>query len=329
MSQNRSVGIAGTGHYVPDRVVTNEYFAQFVDTSDEWIRQRTGIRERRFLEEGKALSDMCVPAAQQALEAAGTDPAEVDLIIVATISPDQYVPAAAPKIQRGLGAKNAAAFDISAACAGFITGLDVGRNAILAGQAKNVLVLGSECLSRVIDMSDRTSCILFGDGAGAALLRAQEPGGPGEILRIGLGTDGEGYEFIQLPGGGSMRPASFETVEAREHYLRVRGREVYRFAVTTMERSTREMLEGYSLDELGHLVPHQVNLRIIESAVNKLDIPMDKVIVNIEKYGNTSAASVPIALDEAARDGRLERGKLIVMTAFGAGLVWGGALVRW
>lgn len=329
MSQNRSVGIAGTGHCVPDLVVPNTYFEQFVDTSDEWIRQRTGIRERRFLEDGMLLSDLAVSAAEQALEAAGTDARELDRIVIGTVSPDQYVPALAPLIQRRLGAKGCGAFDVSAACAGFLTALDIGRNAILAGQAKKALVIGCECLSRLLDIQDRTSCILFGDGAGAAVLQAQEPGAPGEILRVGLGSDGDGYDYIQVLGGGSACPSSFESVEARKHYLRVRGREVYRFAVNTMERSVRDMLEGYEVGDLGHLVPHQVNLRIIESAAKKLDVPMEKVVVNIEKYGNTSAASVPIALDEAARAGKLERGELIVMTAFGAGLAWGGALVRW
>jgi 3-oxoacyl-[acyl-carrier-protein] synthase III len=329
MSQIRHVGIAGTGHYVPERVVPNDFFAQYTDTNDEWIRKRTGIRERRFLGDDMATSDMCIIAARRALEAAGTDPAEVDLVVVGTISPDQYVPAAAPIIQHELGITNTAAFDVGAACAGFLTALQVGESFIAAGRGKKALVLGAETLSRFIDFSDRGSCILFGDGAGAVLLQAQEEGEPGEILKVSLGCDGGGYDFIQMAGGGSKRPASFDTVEGRMHTLRVKGRDVYRFAVTTMERSVREMLEGYDMEELGHLVPHQVNLRIIESAVSRLEIPMEKVVINIEKYGNTSAGSVPIALDEAARDGTLERGKLVVMTAFGAGLVWGGALVRW
>lgn len=329
MSEGRQVGIAGTGHYVPERVVPNSYFEQFVETSDEWISQRTGIKERRFAAEDQATSDLCIEAARRALESAGVSAEDLDLIVVGTVSPDQYLPACAPLVQEALGAKRAASFDVNAACTGFITALSVGDSAIRAGRAENVLVIGAEALSRFLDLEDRTSCILFGDGAGAAVLRAQEPGGPAEILRISLGSDGTGYEFIQMTGGGSRRPSSQETVAGREHYIRVRGRDVFRFAVTSMARTVGEMLEGQDADELGLVVPHQVNLRIIDSAAERLGIPMEKVFVNIEKYGNTSAASVPIALDEAIRAGRIEAGKLLVMCAFGAGLNWGGALVRW
>jgi len=329
MSADRAVGIAGVGHRVPDRVVPNSWFEQYVETSDEWIQQRTGIRERRFAAEDEATSDMCIVAGRMALEQAGVAPEDLDLIVVGTVSPDQFLPACAPLVQEGLGAKGAAAFDVSAACTGFITALSVGESTIRAGSARHVLVIGAETLSRFIDLQDRTSCILFGDGAGAVVLSAQEPGGPAELLRTSLGSDGAGYEFIQMVSGGSRSPASADSVEAREHYIRVRGRDVFRFAVTTMARSVGEMLEGHDADELGLLVPHQVNARIIDAAAEKLAIPPEKVMVNIEKYGNTSAASVPIALSEAVAEGRLERGKLLVMCAFGAGLNWGGALVRW
>jgi 3-oxoacyl-[acyl-carrier-protein] synthase-3 len=329
MSQGQHVGIAGTGHYVPERVVPNSYFEQFVETSDEWITQRTGIVERRFAAAGEATSDLCIAASRRALEDACVTAEDLDLIVVGTISPDQYLPACAPLVQEALGARNAAAFDVCAACTGFITALSIGEATIRAGRAKKVLVLGAETLSRYLDLQDRTSCILFGDGAGAAVLSAQEAGGPGEILRISLGSDGSGFEFIQMLGGGSRRPWIESSAAEREQYIRVRGRDVFRFAVTAMTRTAGEMLEGYDADDLGLLVPHQVNLRIIAAAAEKLEIPMEKVFVNIQKYGNTSAASVPIALDEAARAGLLERGKLVVMCAFGAGLNWGGVLVRW
>jgi len=329
MSERQHVGIAGTGHYVPERVVPNSWFEQHIDTSDEWIRQRTGIVERRFASEEQATSDLCIEAARMALEHAGIDADEIDLIVVGTISPDQFLPATAPIVQHAIGASRAAAFDVAAACTGFMTALSVGEAMIAAGRAKKALVIGAETLSRFLDLQDRTSCILFGDGAGAAVLQAQDAGQPGEILRLSLGSDGEGYEFIQMVGGGSRRPTTQETLTNRETYIRVKGRDVYRFAVTTMARMVGEMLEGYDADELGMIVPHQVNLRIIDAACEKLGIGLDQVMCNIQKYGNTSAASVPIALSEADHEGRLERGKLVVMCAFGAGLNWGGALVRW
>lgn len=329
MSERQHVGIAGTGHYVPERVVPNTWFEQHVDTSDEWIRQRTGIVERRFAAEDQATSDLCIEAARMALEHAGVEADEIDLIVVGTITPDQFLPATAPLVQHAIGATSAAAFDVAAACTGFMTALSVGEAMIAAKRAKKALVIGAETLSRFIDLEDRGSCILFGDGAGAAVLQAQEAGGPGEILRLSLGSDGEGYDFIQMEGGGSRRPTTKETIDNRETFIHVRGREVYRFAVTTMARLVGEMLEGYDADELGMVVPHQVNQRIIDAACEKLGIGIEQVMCNIHKYGNTSAGSVPIALSEADHEGRIERGKLVVMCAFGAGLNWGGALVRW
>jgi len=329
MTQQGHICIAGTGHYVPEREVPNSFFEEHVETSDEWIRQRTGIHSRRFAAEGEATSDLCIAAARKALEAAGVAPEDLDLIVVGTISPDQFLPAVAPLVQTALGAKDAMAFDVVAACTGFITALSTGEAFLASGKGKTALVIGAETLSRFLDLHDRTSCILFGDGAGAAVLKVGEPGSPGEILRTSMGSDGSGYEFIQMTGGGSRLPTTHDTVEAREHYIRVRGRDVYRFAVTRMERTVREMLEGYDREEFGLLVPHQVNQRIIDAAIEKLDIAPEQVMVNIHKYGNTSAGSVPIALDEAVRSGRIESGKLLVMVAFGAGLNWGGALVRW
>jgi 3-oxoacyl-[acyl-carrier-protein] synthase-3 len=329
MTEVRQVGIAGTGHYVPERVVPNSYFEQFVETNDEWISQRTGIKERRFVAEDESTSHLAIRASRLALEEAGISAEDIDLIVVGTVTPDQYLPACAPLVQEAIGAKRAATFDVNAACTGFITALSVGESAIRARNAENVLVIGAEALSRYIDFEDRTSCILFGDGAGAVVLKAVESGEPREILRVSLGSDGSGYEYIQMTGGGSRRPASAETIAGSEHFIHVRGRDVFRFAVTTMARTVGEMLEGQDADELGLIIPHQVNLRIIDAAAEKLGIPMDKVFVNIQKYGNTSAASVPIALDEANKAGRLEPGKLVVMCGFGAGLNWGGSLVRW
>lgn len=329
MNERQHVGIAGVGHYVPERIVPNSYFEQFLDTSDEWIQQRTGIVERRFAADDQATSDLCIEAAKHALEHAGVKAEDVDLIVVGTISPDQFLPACAPLVQSAIGATRAAAFDVNAACTGFITALSVGEAMIAAGRAKIAIVIGAETLSRFLDLKDRGSCILFGDGAGAAVLKAQDAGGPGEILRIDLGSDGTGYKFIEMQGGGSRKPASAATIEDREHFIRVMGRDVYRFAVTTMIRTVGEMLEGYDADELGMLVPHQVNQRIIDAATEKLGIPSEQVMTNIAKYGNTSAASVAIALSEAVREERIEHGKLLVMCAFGAGLNWGGALVRW
>jgi 3-oxoacyl-[acyl-carrier-protein] synthase-3 len=329
MSSTIPVGIAGVGSYAPERVVPNSHFEEFLDTSDEWIFQRTGIKERRFVAPGENTSDMCLAAARKALEAAGMDGEDLDMIVVGTVSPDQQLPAVANLVQVGLGAKQAACFDLNSACTGFLTALVTAEAFIAAGRARRVLVLGAETLSRFIDFTDRGSCILFGDGAGAVILMPHEDCGQGEILRTTLGSDGEGYSVIEMPAGGSRQPASHETVEAHGHTIHVRGRDVYRFAVAKISSLVREMLEGHTLDELSVVVPHQVNRRIIDSAVEKLDIPPEKVVINIDRYGNTSAASVPLALDEALREGRIEKGKLVILAAFGAGLSWGAALVRW
>ncbi len=329
MEQRIKVGIAGTGSYVPDRIVDNEWFTQFVDTSDEWIRQRTGIIERRFSAEGQLTSDLCVRAALRALEASGTAPEEIDQILVATLTPDQFLPPCAPRVQAGLGAARAGAIDINGACSGFVAALNLGEGLIAAGRARRVLVIGAETLSAFLDKHDRTSCILFGDGAGAVVLAPLEDCRQGEILETIMGADGEGYEYIQMISGGMASPTTHATVDAGEHYIRVKGREVYKFAVMRMGQLIGELLSGQDIAELGMIVPHQVNKRILEAAVERFDIPPEKVMVNIHKYGNTSAASVAIALDEAAREGLLEPGKLVVLAAFGAGLTWAGALLRW
>jgi 3-oxoacyl-[acyl-carrier-protein] synthase-3 len=329
MASRIPVGIAGTGSYVPERVVPNAYFERLVDTSDEWIVQRTGIQERRFASPDQATSDLSLEAARKALEAAGVKAEELDLVVLGTLTPDYLLPSTACLVQDRLGATNAGAFDVNAACTGFLTALHTGEAFVAAGRARRVLVIGAEKLTSFVDFEDRTSCIIFGDAAGAAVLTPLDECGQGEILRTTLGSDGKGYDFIHMPAGGSRRPPSAETLEKREHFIRMRGRDVFRFAVTYMGEMVREMIAGHSPEEIGLVVPHQVNKRIIEAALERLEIPGDKVVVNIERYGNSSAATVPLALDEAVRAGRIEKGKLVVLVAFGAGLTWGGTLIRW
>jgi 3-oxoacyl-[acyl-carrier-protein] synthase-3 len=325
----RSVGVLGTGSASPPRVLTNHDLERIVDTSDDWIVQRTGIRERRIADDGVATSDLALEASRRALEAAEVDPKDLDLIVLATASPDHPVPATSCLVQAKLGAEKAAAFDVASACTGFMTAVAVGSRFVASGGAETALVIGAECLSRITDYQDRTTCVLFGDGAGAFVLAPKSRAPRGEILATRLGSDGTGYEYIWVPGGGSRRPASPETVAGREHFLRVRGREVFRFAVTRMVELIEETLAPYDRSELGLVVPHQVNLRILEAALDRLDLPRDRLLVTIEKYGNTSAASVPVAMDEAVRAGRVEEGKLVVLVAFGAGLTWGSVLMRW
>ncbi len=329
MTKRIPVGIAGTGSFAPARVVTNHDLEKLVDTSDEWIVQRTRIHRRHFAEDGQACSDLCIEAAKRALEMSGLAAEDLDLVIVGTVSPDQLIPSTACFVQDAIGAKNAGAFDVNAACSGFLTGLHTAEAFIAAGRARRVLVIGAEVLSRFLDMRDRTSCILFGDGAGAAVVVPHEECGRGEILRTTLGADGSGADYIHMKGGGSRLPPTPESLERGDQYIRLKGREVYRFAVTKMSQLIGEMIEGHDPEEVCLIVPHQVNERIIQAAVERLDWPMEKVFLNIQEYGNTSAATVPIALDETVRKGLLVPGKLVIMVAFGAGLTWGGTLLRW
>ena len=323
------VGIAGTGSHVPERVMSNDDFARIIDTSDEWIAQRTGIRERRFAAEGECTSDLSYEAAKLALKDAGLEAADLDLIVVGTVTPDQHLPTVSCQLQERLGVGKAMAFDVGAACSGFVVALDTAASFVATGRATNALVIGAEVLSRWINMKDRGSCILFGDGAGAVILQPHDVCGRGEILNSCLGADGSGYEFIQAPhGGGRVRPFDEDYDPALDNIM-LRGRDVYRFAVSKMTEVIEAMCEGYDREDIALLIPHQVNQRIIESALAKLEWDPARCVVNIDKYGNTSAASVPIALDEACREGRLKSGDLAVLVAFGAGLTWGGALVRW
>ncbi|MGH2724916.1 MAG: beta-ketoacyl-ACP synthase III [Actinomycetota bacterium] len=320
--------IAGVGSALPERVVTNEDLERVVDTTDEWIFSRTGIRTRRFAGDGETASSLAAEAAERALRAAGVDPGAVDLTIVATVSGDQPLPSTASFVQARLGLTGAA-FDLAAACAGFVYGVDVASGQVAAGRAETVLVVGTEVLSRFLNLSDRTTCVLFGDGAGAAVLvPGQEPG----VLASVLENDGRHAHLLEIPAGGSARPAGPETVAAGAHTIRMEdGREVFKRAVVGMSEACAALLDkaGIPAEEVSLMVPHQANGRIIRAVAERLRFPPERVYVDLENVGNTSAASVPIALDHAWRDGRLAPGDVVLTAAFGAGLAWGANLVRW
>ena len=321
--------IVGTGAYVPEKVVTNFDLEKMVDTSDEWIFTRTGIRERRIVSDSETTSTMAVEASRRAMEAAGITPAEISLIIIATVTPDYPFPSTAALVQDKIGASNAGGFDLQAACAGFVYGTILGARLIEADSSHIVLVIGAEVLTRITDFTDRSSCILFGDGAGAAILRACKDGRG--IMASEFGVDGSGGDFMKLPAGGSAMPATEKTVREGMHYMKVRGRETFRFAVVKMADLVRSTIakSGLTMDDVKLIVPHQVNSRILQAAANRLNIDMERIYINIDHFGNTSAASVPIALDEAVKTGKIERGDVIVMVAFGGGLSWSSAVVRW
>jgi 3-oxoacyl-[acyl-carrier-protein] synthase III len=327
VSAVRRATIAGVGSRLPDRVVPNAEFERFVETSDEWIRERTGIAERHFAADGEVTSDLGTEAARRALAAAGVAPEQVDLIVCATLSPDTPIPATAVWVQRKLGL-SCPAFDVNAACAGFSYGLSTGVAFVESGAAETVLVLGAEVLSRVLDMTDRSTCILFGDGAGAVVLRpSAEPG----VIGSTLGADGTATDILIIPAGGSARPASHGTVDARDHSIRMAGREVFKRAVVEMAAACKEVLEknGHTTDDVDLLIPHQANARIMTAVADRLHIPTEKAVIDVAEVGNTSAASIPIALDHAYRAGRVHEGDLVVFTSFGAGLTWGATAMRW
>ncbi len=321
--------ITGIGSYVPERVLTNADLEKIVDTTDDWITSRTGIRERRMAAEGEHTSTMGIAAARIALERADVDAADLDLIIVATITPDMPFPATACIVQQELGATKAAAFDLEAACTGFLYALEIGRQFIDNAMYQNVLIIGAEKLSSIIDWKDRNTCVLFGDGAGAAVLqhRADSRG----VLATRLGSDGGKANILAMPGGGCRQPATINSVNERIHFLKMEGKEVFKNAVNAMTGAAKEVLErsGVGMEDIKCVIPHQANQRIISAVGERLGARNDQVLVNLHKYGNTSAASVAVALDEAVSTGRIERGDLILIIAFGAGLTWGATVLEW
>jgi len=325
----RGATIAGTGMYVPERVLTNQDLEKMVDTSDEWILARTGIRERRISAPEQASSDLALIAAQRALQMARIAPEDLDQILVATTSPDRYLPSCACTVQAKLGATRAAAYDMFAACTGFIYGLSMGRAVIRSGMAETVLVIGVEQLSRIVDYTDRNTCVLFGDGAGAVILKACAP--EEGILSASIRSDGMLGDLLEIPAGGSARPASHATVDGHEHFIRMKGTELFKVAVRAMEESLRHALDAAGLEpkDLDLVIPHQANQRMIDSLRERLAIPEDKVVMNIERYGNTSSASVPITLDEVVRSGRLKPGDHVGFVAFGGGATWGATVTKW
>ncbi|MDQ0494233.1 beta-ketoacyl-ACP synthase III [Paenibacillus brasilensis] len=329
MNKLRPVGVIGTGKYVPEKILTNKDLEAIVETSDEWIVSRTGIQERHIAAPDQATSDLAYEAAIKALKSAGMKAEDLDLIIIATVTPDMAFPSTACILQDKLGAKGAAAFDLSAACSGFVYGLATATSFIKTGIYNNALIIGVDCLSRITDYTDRNTCVLFGDGAGAVVI-GEVPEGRG-FQSFDLGAEGAGGGLLKLEAGGSRLPASADTIENKQHYIYMNGREVFKFAVRVMGTATVDVLEkaGLTKDDIDLFVPHQANIRIIQSAMQRLDLPEEKVVINVNKYANTSAASIPLALVEAAEEGRMKEGDRILMVGFGGGLTWGASVLVW
>ncbi len=327
--QGRSVSIAGVGSYLPSRVLTNAELEKMVETSDEWITSRTGIQERRMAAKDEFTSDLATKAALRAMENAAVTAGQIDLIIVATITPDMPFPSTACLVQRKIGARRAAAFDLEAACSGFIYALEIAQQFIMSRTYDTVLVIGAEKLSTIVDWKDRNTCVLFGDGAGAAVLQ-NRPNTHGLLTAV-MGADGEKSDLLFMPGGGSRCPATNESVAARQHYLRMEGKETFKNAIQAMQTAAAECLSRCELDisRIKCIIPHQANRRIIDAVGERLGAKPEQMFVNVHKYGNTSAASVAIALDEAVRSGRVGKGDLILLLVFGAGLTWGAAVIEW
>jgi 3-oxoacyl-[acyl-carrier-protein] synthase-3 len=325
----RTCAVAAVGAYVPEKILTNADLEKMVETSDEWITSRTGIQERRIACETEFTSDMAAKAAKIAMERAGITPDKIDLIIVATITPDMMFPSTACLVQQKIGAPRCAAFDIEAACSGFIYGLEIAQQFIMSHTYDTVLVIGAEKLSSIIDWKDRNTCVLFGDGAGAAILQTR--GGTHGLLTACMGADGSKAELLSMPAGGSRQPATVDSVSARLHYLRMDGKETFKNAVNAMYTAAQEALKRCELDisRIKCIIPHQANRRIIDAVGERLGATPEQIFVNLHKYGNTSAASVAIALDEAVQTGRIQRGDLILLVVFGAGLTWGAAVIEW
>jgi 3-oxoacyl-[acyl-carrier-protein] synthase-3 len=324
------VCIAGTGSYVPARILTNAELAAMVDTSDEWIFTRTGIRERRIAAEGEFTSHMATRAAERALEQAGLAPEDLELIIIATITPDTLTPATACYVQQQLGASRAVAFDISAACSGFLYAMKLSKRLISDGAFNNALIIGAEKLSSITNWEDRSTCVLFGDGAGAAVLRRSQPG-EGAIVATEMGTDGNLTHLLSVPGGGTACPITSSNVNDHLHTLNMQGKEVFKIAVNRMKEAAEKVIAraGWQAEDIACVIPHQANRRIIDAIADRLAVPNERVFINLDKYGNTSAAAVAIALDEASRSGAFKRGDSIVLVVFGAGLTWAAAAIRW
>ncbi|MHB8231413.1 MAG: beta-ketoacyl-ACP synthase III [bacterium] len=322
--------VAGIGSFVPERVLANDELCNIVDTSDEWITSRTGIKGRRIAEDGLTTSDIAAEAAKKAIKLSGLNAEDIELILVGTITPDMIFPSTSCMVQEKLGLKNAAAFDISAGCSGFIYSLSVADSFIKSGKYKNVLVIGADLLSRITDYTDRSTCVLFGDGGGAVVLSANTENTRG-ILSTHMHSEGGHDNILMLKAGGSLMPASIESVMNRDHYIKMKGSELFRYAVNYLKTVAEEAIKfnGLTPEDIDLFVPHQANIRIIEATAKKLCFPMEKVFVNVEKYGNTSSGSIPIALDEAYVSGRLKEGNLVLIDAIGAGLTWASSIIRW
>jgi 3-oxoacyl-[acyl-carrier-protein] synthase III len=324
-----SASIIGTGSYVPDKVLSNADLERLVETNNEWIVTRTGIRERRIAAPEQTTSDLAAEAAKAAMLNAGVSPEEIDMIIVATVTPDMFFPSTACFVQTKIGAKNAVCFDVSAACSGFLFALETARQFIASGTRKTVLVIGAEKLSTIVDWSDRNTCVLFGDGAGAAILR-HKPGARG-MLHTHMGSDGKLSEILYIPGGACRTPVTAENAAQRLNTIKMNGKETYKQAVTAMLDAGNRVLEagGIQAEDLACIIPHQANARIIEAIADRMRIPLDRFLINLDRFGNTSAAAVAIALDEANRTGRMKEGDYILLVVFGGGLTWAGSLIQW
>jgi 3-oxoacyl-[acyl-carrier-protein] synthase-3 len=325
--------IIGTGSYLPEKVLTNDDLSKIVDTSDEWITTRTGIKERHIAADDQATSDLASEAARRAMTAAGVTPEEIDLIVVATVTPDMFFPSTACFVQRKIGATNAVCFDISAACSGFLYALQVARHFLNAGSRTTALVIGAEKLSSLVNWEDRNTCVLFGDGAGAVVIRAvdADTDAPGRVLSTVMGSDGNLSDLLKVPGGGSALPITPENAASRPNTIHMEGRETFKHAVTRMCQASEQALEmaGLTKADIAMVIPHQANARIITAIADRLGLPEEKTFVNVDKYGNTSAATIPVALDEAHRQGRIKRGDIVLLVAFGGGFTWASSVLRW
>ena len=327
-----SCSIIGTGSYVPERIMTNDDLSKIVDTSDEWITTRTGIKERRIAAPEQATSDMATNAAIKAMEAAGVKAEEIELIIVATVTPDMFFPSTACFVQKKLGATNAVCFDISAACSGFLYAMTVARQFLNSGSRKTALVIGAEKLSSLINWKDRNTCVLFGEGAGAVVMTSSaNPDAPGRVLSSVMGTDGSLVDLLKVPGGASACPITEENVASRPNTIHMEGRETFKHAVTRMCQASEQALSmaGKTASDIDMVIPHQANARIISAIADRLGVPEEKTFINLQKYGNTSAATIPVALDEAHRSGRIKRGDVLLLVAFGGGFTWASTVMTW